>query len=96
MPIDHLVEQSREFLSRQKAHIDRENKLIYPLFERYLTLEDWTAIEEKVSKQADPLFGELVKADYESLYQHIVASEHASKTPGHVLDQHLGCTKVLH
>ncbi len=75
VPVDELVGASREFVNRQLDHIDRENRLIYPLFDEYISFEEWEMITVKVAAMADPLFDHRIRAEYEELYHHIMLAE---------------------
>ena len=75
VPADKLVTATRDFVARQLDHINRENRLIYPLFNKYLSTQDWDAITEKVQAKQDPLFSEHLCQEYRSLYKSILRGE---------------------
>jgi len=75
VPIDELTDVARQFILRQSAHLDRENELVYPLMNQYLSQDDWDRIAQSLEQIADPLFDKPLQADYENLYQSIVEME---------------------
>ncbi len=56
VPVEELVDVTREFIRRQQEHINIENRIAYPLIEQYLTEKDWDAVGKKVRAKIDPLF----------------------------------------
>lgn len=75
VPVDKLVTATKEFVARQLDHINSENRLIYPLFNKYLSDQDWNEITEKVQSRRDPLFNEELCEEYRSLYKSILRGE---------------------
>jgi len=75
VPAQLILQQCDAYIKTQLDHIERENQWIYPLMERYLNEADWDWIAEKLPKLEDPLFGARRRADYQSLYDNIVAGE---------------------
>lgn len=72
---DELLGVAREFIQRQLDHINRENRLIYPLLGRYISPREWDEITKKVEARHDPLFTKSVREEYRNLYHTIVQSE---------------------
>lgn len=56
VPMDELVNATREFIHRQQEHINLENRYVYPLLDEHLNDSDWHAIGKKVRSRVDPLF----------------------------------------
>lgn len=76
IPTDEIINVHREFIAAQAGHIERENHQIYPLIEKYMTDADWQTVDERMATPSDPLFGESIREDYQSLYQRILDAEH--------------------
>lgn len=73
--MEELLSTAGEFIARQTDHINCENSMIFPLFEKYLSDEDWSAIQQKIDLKKDPLFEQRVREEYKSLYQAILKAE---------------------
>ncbi|EAS42315.1 cation-binding protein [Photobacterium profundum] len=72
IPLDIFAEKLNVFVVRQKAHLEFEEKNIFPLIRRDFTAEDWVAVSKELQVyQDDPLFGEHVDARYQKLSEHI-------------------------
>ncbi|TQV85635.1 hypothetical protein FKG94_01965 [Exilibacterium tricleocarpae] len=78
---DELVDKARHFMARQGIHIERENELIYPLFNRYLTAADWRRLEQRIQQEDDPLFGGQLKSSYDNLYNYVLACKGPLQPP---------------
>lgn len=61
----------RDYASNLKLHIRSEEKDAFPIAREVLKDEDWVAIDQAFSDNADPLFGERARADYRELYHRI-------------------------
>jgi len=72
---DELRTRLENFIKLQRAHIDLEESLLFPLIDKTLTAEDWVGIESKTKKAQDPLFGDNIKNCYENLYESIKRQE---------------------
>lgn len=75
VPVNKLVEVSREFLERQREHIRRENEIIYPLLSAHVSHEEWERVTQELEEQRDPLFSEAIEEEYSSLYDAILEAE---------------------
>lgn len=73
--VEDLITVTREFISRQLDHINRENRLVYPLLEKNISDQEWDEITAKVSVGNDPVFNDSIKKEYKNLYKAIVQSE---------------------
>ncbi len=80
VPVTELVRTTREFIQRQQAHIDRENEMVYPLMEKYLTESDWEELEAEISTEQDPLFDAPLKADYQNLFMRVVEGNKSAQS----------------
>lgn len=78
VPVAELIRTTREFLHRQRSHIERENEMVYPLMEKYLTDADWCLLDAQLTFGVDPLFDAPLKADYQNLYASIVGADRAA------------------
>ena len=56
VPVEELVNVSLEFIRRQQEHINIENRIVYPLFDQYLSQNDWETIGSQVAAKLDPMF----------------------------------------
>ncbi len=75
VPVADLVAASKIFIARQVDHINRENRLVYPLLDKNISDDEWDAITEKVRVGRDPLFNDAVKSEYKNLYKAIIQAE---------------------
>lgn len=75
VPAHDLVGGSRHFISKQKQHMSKENKLIYPLMDKSFSDNEWHEIEEEVKLLNDPLFDKPSKKEYDHLYRYILELE---------------------
>lgn len=55
-----------------REHMAVEEREVFPLAVEVLTKEDWAIIEKKVVAIEDPLFGDMIAASYQQLYELIV------------------------
>ncbi len=58
VPVNELLNTTKEFILRQIDHINTENKIAYPLLEKYISDAEWEQVGEKVQRKRDPLFSE--------------------------------------
>ncbi len=70
---DMLIRQIEEYLTMQKAHIQREETKIFPLLLALLDEEEWMTLSEVAAGQADPLFDDESRQAYDALYRRIIA-----------------------
>ena len=66
---EHAVNAYHDF---EWQHMLKEERELFPLVEEHLMDEDWAEIDQVFGSHEDPLFGEEVQEEYQSLYQHIV------------------------
>ena len=67
--LDALV---REYLARNRAHMQAEEHHFFPRAIAALNDADWAEIDGKLHRLVDPLFGGKVKQDYLRLHQRIM------------------------
>ena|SRR5579872_3131343 len=70
-----VVEAARAFIDAQWRHLRSEEASFLPLAERLLTATDLAAIEDRLSKSADPVFGGRVEAMFATLSARLLAWE---------------------
>lgn len=54
------------------AHMSREENVILPLAEKYLTLEDWVGINAAFKSNSDPLVGINTQREFRELFRRLV------------------------
>jgi len=75
VPRDRLSRLTRNFLSRQISHIDRENEMVYPLMSNCLNAADWKTLESEIDEARDPLFGDRLQSEYRALHQYVMSAD---------------------
>jgi hemerythrin-like domain-containing protein len=80
VPVDQLVTVTRAFLVRQLDHINRENRLIYPLLSANISDAEWDQLVASIAQRKDPLFGKGIIAEYRDLYNAITKAERGIMT----------------
>lgn len=75
VPMQKLLEVSREFLARQREHMKRENEFIYPLLSQHVSYEEWEHVTGELEQARDPLFSQAIEDEYSSLYDAILEAE---------------------
>ncbi len=55
-----------------REHMAVEERKMFPLAMEVLTKEDWAIIEKKFVAIEDPLFGDMIVANYQELYRLII------------------------
>jgi hemerythrin-like domain-containing protein len=69
-----LAPQCRDYVSRLRKHMSREETDLFPLASALLNDKDWGVIERGLVARADPLFGAGREVEYAALYEHIVSA----------------------
>ena len=72
LPREWLDSLTREYLLANRMHMQTEEKHFLPRAMAMLTDEDWAAIDERVARTDDPVFGEKVADAYISLHERIL------------------------
>lgn len=70
---NHVHRLSRDFVSRYRTHIRREETQMFPAARRVLTDEDWAEVDRQLQGKADPLFGGAVARYFRRLRDDIDA-----------------------
>ena len=66
-----IVARGTDYIQTLQSHMNREEERLFPRANEVLSNEDWKRVSEKVENQRDPVFGEIVEAQYRSIYQFI-------------------------
>lgn len=74
MSRDVVTAAARKYLDAMRAHIDREERTLFPLAEKRLTAADWAAIEAESRKLPDPLFGTVTDPRYRAILERLPKS----------------------
>ncbi len=64
VPRQEIEQVLRQFIQMTREHMSEEEDTAYPLAERLLTDEDWKKVEEARKSRVDPLFGQVVEAEF--------------------------------
>ncbi|MDX1303332.1 hemerythrin domain-containing protein [Photobacterium sp.] len=73
IPLDVFAEKLNTFVTRQKAHLEFEEKQVFPLIRRHFTAKDWVAVSaEYQGEYSDPLFGDQVADRYLKLSKRLL------------------------
>ncbi|MCZ4294378.1 hemerythrin domain-containing protein [Vibrio sinaloensis] len=77
IPQDMFIEQLEGFLDSQKAHLEIEEKSIFPYLIDKFTVQDWQAVEQQWSVcEDDPVFGTTIAEQYKELAERVHQTEH--------------------
>jgi hemerythrin-like domain-containing protein len=72
IPREEFTGHLRDYIQAEQSHLDKEDKLIFPLLDNLLSEENWLQITvNKPVPVADPLFGEQVQMKFQELYQRL-------------------------
>ena len=84
VPISVLQLKAGEYLELQLRHLDIEELEIYPLAMEYLTEDDWDELEDAAEPIEDPLFGDMVRSNYEHLFLAVINQQDSADGIGFV------------
>jgi len=73
VPRESLVRWARDFIELQVTHMQMEEEVFFPLALKTLTDDDWRSLEARMTDQEDPLFGEGVGGNFDTLREKILA-----------------------
>lgn len=68
---DEFVRRGHEYLQLLDRHVRAEESHLFPLAAKHLSEEDWSAIEQRIERQTDPIFDTPIRDDYRRLRQRI-------------------------
>ncbi|MDX1527875.1 MAG: hemerythrin domain-containing protein [Gammaproteobacteria bacterium] len=66
-----IVARGVDYIQFLRSHMQREEQRLFPLAESVLSEKDWKEISETIEHRRDPVFGEIVDAQFRSIYQFI-------------------------
>ena len=67
-----LYRYLKEYVDRQKNHMNKEESPVYSVIESTLSEHDWKNINSELSSVNDPMFGKDVKRSYQELLQKVI------------------------
>lgn len=73
-PRGKVVKEFRDYINVYRAHIQREEQELLPGALKALDAGDWEALEKQFATNSDPLFGQILQRQYQSLYKVIMAA----------------------
>jgi hemerythrin-like domain-containing protein len=66
-----ILRAGRRYVADLRKHIEMEEAHLFPLAQSTLDRADLAEVERILDEQKDPVFGDVVQADFEDLYAHI-------------------------
>lgn len=66
---------ARHFVRNQRRHMQREEEQFFPLARQILTPHDWAEIDERITREEDPVFGGKVSHVFAALRDNILKWE---------------------
>ena len=72
LPRDLLHRTAREFIDAYRRHIDWEDSTVFPAARQALSEADWQAVEARLSRAADPLFGSTEEERFKALRRELL------------------------
>ncbi|GAL05960.1 hypothetical protein JCM19237_1600 [Photobacterium aphoticum] len=68
IPLDIFADKLNDFVERQRAHLEFEERHIIPRIRQQFTEQDWLEVADQYEEcEGDPLFGQQVAARYKNL-----------------------------
>jgi hemerythrin-like domain-containing protein len=68
---EDILAAGRAYVADLRKHIEMEEQYLFPLAEETLDDNDLREVERLLDEQKDPVFGEVVEADFRNLYDYI-------------------------
>jgi hemerythrin-like domain-containing protein len=65
----------REFIEHQRQHMQKEERLLFPVAVKALQQDDWTEIDARMNEHKDPLFDGAAERKFDALRQTILRWE---------------------
>ena len=72
IPLDVVLENARAYVDLLWKHMNLEEGTIFPKAGSTLEETEWQMIDDNISQVEDPLFGGVVQAQFEKLYEGIL------------------------
>jgi hemerythrin-like domain-containing protein len=66
-----IVKIGQRYVTDLRSHIALEEKHLFPMAKQFLDDDDLEAVQKVLDENKDPVFGEVVEADFRDLYDHI-------------------------
>jgi hemerythrin-like domain-containing protein len=82
-----FVPLARDFLERQRRHMETEEGVLFPVALESLSEEDWAEIDRQVIARMDPQSGDLFDARFAALCGEIVEEERAYQESSERMDR---------
>ena len=64
-----------DFIEHQRQHLEKEERLLFPVAVKALRSEDWTEIDARLDDRKDPLFNSVVEEKFHNLQKPILRWE---------------------
>ena len=74
IPMDRILDNARAYINLLWKHMNMEEGIIFPKAKSTLEDTEWQLINDRISQVEDPLFGDVVQAQFEKLYKGIIQS----------------------
>lgn len=69
-----------DFIEHQRQHMDKEERLLFPVAVKALRLEDWAEIDARLNDRKDPLFNGVIEKKFHALQRTILRWERETGT----------------
>jgi len=66
-----ILAAGRRYVDDLRRHIEMEERHLFPLAEKVLDASELDEVARVLEEQKDPVFGDVVEADFRNLYEHI-------------------------
>jgi hemerythrin-like domain-containing protein len=66
-----IVARGADYIKFLRSHMRQEDEQLFPRAKAELSERDWKHISDKIEQRRDPVFGEIVEAQYRSIYDFI-------------------------
>ncbi|MDJ0948433.1 MAG: hemerythrin domain-containing protein [Alphaproteobacteria bacterium] len=71
MPRDAFPRAVRDFVDREREHMNMEDSRFLPVAEQALTQADWDDVAQEFQEQEDPVFGRLAQERFATLREYL-------------------------
>lgn len=68
---EDLIKLGKSYVSNLRRHVELEEASLFPLAKKHLNTSDLEEVAKILAERKDPIFGEVVDADFRNLYEHI-------------------------
>ncbi len=72
VPRDSFKRWARNFIDLQLKHLEMEERNFFPAAQKALTVADWAELDARMVDEEDPLFGEHVGGQFETLRETVL------------------------